>query len=381
MRSQMKMIIVSIARVNAAPPDVIPVVVAAMDSVARQAFCAGLLLDLPSAVVVQHDLRFDDTGGGVRRVVVDPTGVIYDDDHRLGHACLACAVREDLVPTIATLASDGRWRSIVVALPVSGDPQAVVGALTRAAALGELGPAQVACVAALVDAEAAREDLFGDDLLVERGLAFGGLDRRSVGEALARQLECADVVGLGGPADATTYALIRRIAQSAERVQSWTEIVAGALTARRLDWPTASRRTDVLAVQGSRLPDADGVWTLDLQASRPFHPGRLLARIDELGVGRLRARGHFWLASRPGQVCVWDGAGGQLSIGPYGRWDERSPSTRLVFVGDDHADRDRVAIAFDQLLATPAELGRWAGGRSQDDGFGPWLDSAEPWAA
>ena len=33
------------------------IVVAAMDAVLRQSFCAGLVLDLGDAVVVQHDLR------------------------------------------------------------------------------------------------------------------------------------------------------------------------------------------------------------------------------------------------------------------------------------------------------------------------------------
>lgn len=171
------------------PLGVVPViVVASMDPVARQAFSAGVVLDLPGSVVVQHDLRFDRSGDGVRRLVTDRTGVVYDDDHRLGHACLACAVRDDLVPTIGQLAADGRWDSIVVALPVSADPQAVVGALTRAADQGQLGPARVACVVALADADSLREDLFGDDLLAERDLALGEIDRRSVGEALARQL-------------------------------------------------------------------------------------------------------------------------------------------------------------------------------------------------
>lgn len=160
------------------------------------------------------------------------------------------------------------------------------------------------------------------------------------------------------------------------------EIDVSGLVRHRLAWSTASRRTDALAVVGSRLPDADGVWSLDLQSSRPFHPGLLHTRIEELGVGRLRARGHFWLASRPDQVCVWDGAGGQLSIGPYGWWGERTPGTRLVFVGDDLADRDRVAVAFGELLVTPAELSGSAGGvHGQEDGFGPWLDAEHPYAA
>lgn len=294
------------------------IVVAAMDAVLRQSFCAGLLLDLGDAVVVQHDLRFGTVGGAVRRVVLDRGGVVYDDEQQLEHACVACAVREDLVPTVAQLAQDGRWRTVVVALPVTADPQTVVGALNRASESADLGPARVACVVSLADAETLPADLFGDDLLVERGSALGEIDRRSVGEALARQLECADLVGVTGALDTAVSAVVERLAPEAGRPLPWADIAGAGLTSRRLPWAVARRRTDPLLLPRVGLPDGEGVWSLSLRSSAPFHPGRLMAGIEDLGCGRIRSRGHFWLPTRPDEICEWDGAGGQLSVGAYG---------------------------------------------------------------
>lgn len=349
------------------------IVVASMDPVVRQSFCAGLLLDLDAAVVVQHDLRVGAVGGGVRRVVLDRSGIVYDDEQPLEHACVACAVREDLVPTVAQLAADGRWRAVVVALPVTADPQTVVSALSHAVETRDLGPARVAGVVALADAETLLHDLFGDDLLVERGSALGEVDRRAVGEALARQLESADVVGVTGAVDDTVHAVVQRLAPVAGAPRPWADVVGAELIVRRLPWAVARRRTDPLAVTGAGLPDRDGVWSLDLAASLPFHPDRLMALIEDLGCGRLRSRGHFWLPTRPGEIGVWDGAGGQLSVGAYGTWGTRPPSTHLTYVGVRAAERSRVADAFAQALVTPAELRRVDAWIGRTDGFEPWL--------
>ena len=66
-------------------------------------------------------------------------------------------------------------------------------------------------------------------------------------------------------------------------------------------------------------------------------------------------------------------AAGQLSVGAYGFWATRPPSTHLRYVGLDAADRDRIADAFAQTVLTPVELRRPDGWDDRDDGFEPWL--------
>ena len=143
---------------------------------------------------------------------------------------------------------------------------------------------------------------------------------------------------------------------------------------RRLDWTTFQERTDPLSIPPHAARTDPDVWTLDLTSSRPFHPDRLHERIEDLGRGAFRARGHFWLPTRPDAVCVWDGGGGQLSIGRSGSWHSRRPSSRLVVTGIHVADRTRVADAFADVLLTDAETiagHSWVG---RSDGFEPWLD-------
>lgn len=338
------------------------------DDVLRQTTASGLLCDLPDAVVVQHDLG-EDT---LRRLVYDTAGPREDTPIHLEHNCLTCALREDVVPTVARLASTGRWRRIVLALPVTAGPALVLdtlhGAVVGGRRLSDLAvPSDVVTAVALGPL---LDDLFGDDLLGERGLALAHDDRRAVGEVLAHQVEAATVLatsGRSGP-DGTELAVLRHLAPPSTVVGDLHELDFRAACDR--DTPV---RLDPCDVRPSGAADGTGVWTLPLASWRPAHPARLRERLADLGLGRHRSRGRFWLPTRPRALCRWDGAGGQLSIGTVGRWDAAERETRLVVTGIE-PDRDRLRAAFDAVLMTDTELARglarWEG---VDDGFSPWL--------
>lgn len=355
--------------------------VTAVDAPSRDAVVLSVQLDAPDAVVVRHDLG--GAGQGLlRRVVSDGTGVLEDVVVPLQHSCLSCAVREDLLPALVRLADLGRWSAALLALPLASEPLPVVrglqGLLGGAAAERSVRERLLlAGVVNAVDGAAAEADLLGDDLLDERDLEHGDGDARSVGEVLARQLRSADAV-LAPGADARTRTLLEHLAlPGAVRVADASELGAEQLLRPRHDSRASRWWDDPRTVTPSGVPDSDGVWTLDLHDWRPTHPERLREHLEALAGGRLVGRGRFWLPTRPGSVGVWDGAGGQLSIGDAGPWDATGApverSTRLVVTGVDE-DPARVRAAFTASLLTEAELvrglARWSG---RSDGFEPWL--------
>lgn len=355
------------------------VLLAALDEVARESAALALLLDLPAVAVVGYDLRVGADGRGeLRRVVTDATGRLLDDRTPLGHACLSCSVREGIVPTLQLLLGQDRWRTLAVALPLTAGPGPVAYAVQQAIDAGELPGAVLSSVVSLVEEPTLVHDLLGDDLLAERGLSLGETDRRSVGEAVAAQVEYADVVVTLTDGDAPARTLLEHLVPPTTQLRrGWAQVAAADLVNLRHDLDQARRRVNPLAVRPTGAPDRDGVWTLDLRSSRPFHPERLTARLEDLGGGRLRGRGHFWLPTRPGALCAWDGAGGQVSIGTVGAWGEHRPRTRLVVTGIDPDDRTRVAAAYADVLLTRAEAAtqsRWLGA---DDGLDAWLGARE----
>ncbi|MQA77687.1 MAG: cobalamin biosynthesis protein CobW [Streptosporangiales bacterium] len=351
------------------------VVVAAVDPVLRDAvsFCATC--ESPDVVVLSHDLTRAAATGEMRRTAYSAAGLVEDEVVHLDHPCLTCALREDIVPSLRRLARSGRWRGIVLALPLATDPSVAVGGIASA------GDATVvACVLGVVDAATLLDDVFGDDLLADRGLHLATTDRRSVGETLAGQLDHADVVAavLSPGAGPGSVDVIAHLAGDRMTVSAGVESYdVGALFRRRHDPAVAAARIDPRRVHPRVRPAAPGEatrppWTLDLRSDRPLHPDRLRTNLSALAMGRLRGRGRFWLPTRPGSVCQWDGAGGQLSIGTAGGWGGTAPSTRLVITGLDDAVPVRAAFADCVLTDTEVARGQryWS---ATDDGFEPWL--------
>ncbi|PFG43343.1 G3E family GTPase [Isoptericola jiangsuensis] len=367
-------------------------VLVAVDPVLQEAAATGLALDAPRTVTVRHDLTGDD--GVLRRVVLDAGGVLEDEQVPLEHTCLSCCVREDAVPTLRRLAADGRWDDIVLALPTTAEPLPVVRALgAETSPGGALIGCRLATTFAVVDLDTLEDDLLGATLCGERGLALAADDERSVGEALAAQLEQVDLVVTTGDA-ATGSGLVDRLrGRGTRRLEPLHALRAADLAAGRHDAVAAERRAHPLAARTAAAPGTparpdDRSWTLVLTAARPLHPERLLARVEDLGTGPLRARGVFRVANRPDSACLWDGAGGQTFLADLGPWEHAAagaaPTTRLCVVGaGDPSDADllrrRIVAAFDAVVATPDEVAdgglAWLGA---PDVLAPWLGDRSP---
>lgn len=332
----------------------------------------GLQFDLPDPVVVRHEL--DVAAGTLRRTVSDITGVLEREVVRLEHACVSCAVREDVLPTLERLGQLGRWRAIVVHLPVAADGLSVCRVL--GADRGVAPSVRVAGVVVALDGPGVIGDLLEDDLLSERFPVAAAEDERGVGEVLAAMVEYADLIAVFGDPGEDGADLLRLLARPGVRLGAgWPELPAGVLLAGLHDHRASEQW--VAEVYQGRWREAEGpfAWRMELTTTLPLHPKRFRERVPALGSGRLRTRGCFWVASRPGQVGVWDGAGGQVSIGSHGSWGSARPLTRLLFTGLVADDvRPRLREAFDEVLLTDDEMGvrgpRWEVAR---DGLEPWL--------
>ncbi len=345
-----------------------------LDVVLRDAVTTDVILDEPGVVVLRYDA--DPRHGTMNRLVMDVTGVIEQREVHLEHACVSCAMREDAVPLLEALAADGRWRAILLVLPVSADPWVVTRALSA-----QPMRTTITGVIAVMDSTHAHEDLLGEDTLAERGLRWAVDDERSVGEALAAQIEFADVV-----VDACEHPragrelLTHLLAPEQELITGTHRVGEIGVFLPRHDPKRADERVDVRTLRMYGGPCEHGTWTIELRSERPFHPERFLENIELLGAGFMRSRGRFWLPTRPQSICRWDGAGGQVSVGVHAQAapGEPDPTTHMVITGVHAQDAIRVRTAFENSLLTEAEWRRgfaqWLG---RDDGLDMWLGARE----
>jgi G3E family GTPase len=345
------------------------VVVTSVDPAAMDATLLSLSWDLPRAVSVRHTI--DPESQVLTRIVSDASGLVERHEVQLEHACVSCALREDILPTLQRLARDDRWSSIVSGLPAATEAGQLAHAATTDARLAR--HLKLSAVVAAVGAADTERDLLSDDLLRERGVHTNPYDDRGVGEVACAQVELADLVVLDAEPRPEAAELLAALARpGAPLVRGADQVDGPALLADRHhhglanNWCSPELDLELPELGGGRA------WRLDLRSSRAFHPKRLLDHIERLGSGAHRSRGCFWVPTRPGDMLEWSGAGGQLSIGGYSPWERRRPMTRLIYTGLGTPPGD-LRVAFEDILLTPAEARHAQPWDVIEDGLEPWL--------
>ena len=310
----------------------------------------------------------------------------FDDDPvtldvPMPYTCPTCSLREVLAAVAQDRAAQEPGGTTVILLPAAIELAHLLPGLAEE--LAGTG-VRLAGAAHVLDATTALDELLEHRLLA----AFPG-DSRCTGAVHLANLGYADVVlALGCDEDPAGADLI-------EHLRPHDALLLPGLDAPLLE--ILSGLTHDAAASLSRIhpattsawggPDEHGVWTLDLSASLPFHPGRLRALVVDLAGQGLCARGCFWLPSRPGRVCTWEVAGGAVSVGDAGTWAEvpaapldagddaaREPRCHLVVTGvGDEEMREQVRRAFARILLRPEEMAQALAWIGADDGLGDWF--------
>lgn len=344
-------------------------VVTGVDAVAMDSTLMALAWDLPRAVSVRH--RIDPHSQVLTRTVSDVNGVLEQEHVQLEHACVSCALREDILPTLQRLARDRRFDSILAGLPIGTEAQQLAHALSHDTRLAR--HLQLSTVLAAVATADTVGDLLGEDLLRERDAHSNPHDDRGVGEVACAQLEFADHVVLDADPGEEATDLVRALARPGAPVLLGASGIDAADLAAGRHHPVLARTWTSPELDGTVPPLTSGhAWRLDLRSPRPFHPERLLDRIEDLGSGPFRSRGSFWVPTRPGDLLEWSGAGGQLSIGGYSPWGRRTPLTRLLYTGLGTPPAD-LHEAFEAILLSPHEGLEQQHWDVLEDGLEPWL--------
>lgn len=366
------------------------VIVGGLHADARKAAVARLLADVPASVVLHHDLGTA-AAGTVVRTIRDATGLVSAGEAPLVNDCACCALREDLVPELRRLAGAGDTRLAVVELWDSVEPKAmaevvVAGGLTVTGVITAVDPALVLpCLGN------------GDDL-ADCGLAAAATDQRTVADTFARQLEYAPVLAVtdSEEADEEDRELLAQLHPTARQVViGHGDLAVAALAGFDVEAAAAAQHPACALLPAEA--DAHGVSTLVWHRSRPFHPERLYAALEDLTCAAARSRGRFWLADKPDTLLHWDAAGGALcveSAGPWlaslpdAAWDMVPPVRRAAAALDWHPehgdccqhlvftspglDRDGLEHLLESCLLTDAE---YAAGRAAWKRLPPAFDT------
>lgn len=328
------------------------------------------------------------------------------------NGCICCTLRDDLLAEVRRLAEEDRFDCLLIESTGISEPLPVATTFDfrdeSGKSLSDI--ARLDIMVTVVDAANLLKDYASTDFLRDRGETAGDQDDRSLVDLLVEQIEFADVVVLNkidiatSPQRDAARAIVRALNPDADIIETSESRVAldRVLDTGRFDLEKAQSHPlwfKELYGFGAHVPETEEyeVKSFVFRARRPFDPQALASFIDESWPGVIRAKGHFWLATRPDWVGEISQAGALVRTERLGHWWCSVPKERWpkdpVWVDHVealwhpvHADRRQEIVFIGQGMDEAAIRYRLMAclvGSSDEEVFDPdaWRDRPDPFPA
>ena len=261
----------------------------------------------------------------------------------MSNGCICCTLRDDLLEEVRRLAADGRFDYLLIESTGISEPLPVAATFDFRDEYGESlsDVARLDTMVTVVDAVNLLNDFSSHDFLRDRGETMGEEDERTLVNLLTDQIEFADVVILNKAEDAGEAKLdaarkvIRSLNADAEIIETNHSSVAAKkiLDTGLFDFDQAHEHpmwAKELYGFAEHVPETEeyGVASYVYRMRRPFVPDRILEVLNGELPGVIRAKGHFWISTRPDWVAEFSLAGALSSIKPLGTWWASVPEDR-----------------------------------------------------
>ena len=271
----------------------------------------------------------------------------------MSNGCICCTLRDDLLQEVRRLAAEGRFDYLLIESTGISEPLPVAATFDfrdeNDESLSDV--ARLDTMVTVVDAVNLLKDFSSHDFLRDRGESLGEEDDRSLVTLLTEQIEFADVIILNKCADAgpervdAARKIIRALNGDAEIIETThSDVPADAiLNTGRFDFDRAHEHpmwAKELYGFANHTPETEeyGITSFVYHARAPFHPARVHEVLNGPLPGVIRAKGHFWIATRPDWAAEFSLAGAMSSVTPLGRWWASVPEERLPKHPDAQAE-------------------------------------------
>ncbi|TGN90471.1 GTP-binding protein [Bradyrhizobium yuanmingense] len=295
------------------------------------------------------------------------------------NGCICCTLRDDLLREVRALAESGRFDYLLIESTGISEPLPVAATFDFRSEEGESlsDIAHLDTMVTVVDAANLLKDYSSTEFLGERGEALDG-DKRTLVDLLVEQIEFADVIVLNKVDDASPQQreaarqIIRSLNPEADIIEANHSRVPfdRVLNTGRFDFEKAQQHPlwyKELYGFADHVPETQeyGVKNFVYRARRPFDPVKFDKFVKASWPGVIRAKGHFWLATRPQWLGEISQAGAIVRTEALGFWWASVPKERWP---NDEAWRKRLGQYWDKLY----------GDRRQEIVFiGTGMDEAE----
>ena len=261
----------------------------------------------------------------------------------MSNGCICCTLRDDLLAEVRRLAAEDRFDYLLIESTGISEPLPVAATFDFRTEDGESlsDVARIDTMVTVVDAVNLLKDFSSHDFLRDRGEVMGDEDERTLVHLLTDQIEFSDIVVLNKVDDArpeqvdAARKIIRSLNADVQIIETnYSEVQAGAILDTGLfDFEKAHEHpmwAKELYGYADHTPETEeyGVSSYVYRARRPFQPEAIHGLLNGPLPGVIRAKGHFWVATRPKWVVEYSLAGALSSVTPLGTWWASVPKDR-----------------------------------------------------
>ncbi|QGY04295.1 GTP-binding protein [Methylobacterium mesophilicum SR1.6/6] len=277
------------------------------------------------------------------------------------NGCICCTLRDDLLSEVRRLSEAGRFDYLLIEGTGIAEPLPVASSFSfrdeAGQALSDL--ARLDTMVTVVDAVNLLGDYGSAAFLRERGESAGTEDTRTLVDLLVEQIEFADVVVINKARDVSAgqLALVRSVVRGLNADARILETHHGqAPLSEILDTGLFQEEKaqqhplwfKALYGADQHVPETEeyGIASFVYRARRPFDPERFNDFVNATWPGLIRAKGHFWLATRPDWVGEFSLAGAVARISAMGFWWSAVPRRRWP---EDSEFRERLYAVWSEV--------------------------------
>lgn len=277
------------------------------------------------------------------------------------NGCICCTLRDDLLVEVRKIAESGRFDALVIESTGIAEPLPIATTFEfrdeNGASLSDI--ARLDTMVTVVDAASLLANYSSQEFLRDRGEVAGDEDERTLVDLLVEQIEFADVIVLNkvsatSPARReAARAIVRSLNSDARIIETdFGEVPLGAVLRTGLfDFDRAHQHPlwfKELNGFKDHVPETDeyGISSFVYRARQPFHPARFQSFCNRNWPGVIRAKGFFWLATRPQYVGELAQAGAMVRTSKRGLWWSAVAKTRWP---DQDSWRQAMAPYFDPV--------------------------------
>lgn len=261
----------------------------------------------------------------------------------MSNGCICCTLREDLLEQVEALAAEDRYDYLLIESTGISEPLPVAATFDFRDENGKslADVARLDTMVTVVDAANLIRNYSSTDFLKDGRENLGAHDERTLVDLLVEQIEFANVVILN-KADLvseeerhTVRAIIRGLNARANIIESTLGQVdlEQIIDTGLFDFREAEEHplwAQELYNFKDHVPETEeyGIVSFVYRAREPFDPEKIHAFFNESWPGVVRAKGFFWISSRPDFVGEVSQAGAFVRHQGIGKWWAAIPQDR-----------------------------------------------------